>query len=100
MSSFYTPHRAAIDLDRCTPAEVASLVDAAIANVVDAALELAPTSDPAELAAAARRWVAVLDRPSLARLCGTVTCGEPRRAVRLVAGVLITTCRRRAPLRP
>ena len=62
-SSFRTAHDVALDLDSRTPAELAELVDAAVARIVDAALELEPASNRAELAAVARGWVGGLDRP-------------------------------------
>lgn len=99
MASFHSPHGAAVDLEALLPTELAELVDHAVANIADAALELAPTCDPAELTTLARLWIDALDRPSLANVCTTVAAPEPRRAVRLVACVLVTTCQRRAPPR-
>ncbi|MFY0542484.1 hypothetical protein [Nannocystis pusilla] len=56
-SSFRTAHGVALDLDSRTPAELAELVDVAVARIVDEALELEPASDRAELGVAARAWV-------------------------------------------
>lgn len=87
---FRIAHDVALDLDSRTPAELAELVDTAVARIVDAALELEPASDRAELGAAARAWVLGLDRPSLARLCGVVASASPRYDLRPVAGVIVT----------
>lgn len=95
-SSFRTAHGVALDLDSRTPAELAELVDAAVARIVDEALELEPASDRAELGAAARAWVLGLDRPSLARLGGIVTSATPRYDLRPVAGVIVTMAQARA----
>ncbi|PCC68130.1 hypothetical protein SAMN02745121_04525 [Nannocystis exedens] len=96
MASFHTTQGIAVDLDSFSSAEVAEMMEAAVANVVGAALEFAPTSDAAELAEMARGWIEALDRPSLARVCGSVSARGPRDTSRLIAGVLLTTYQRGA----
>ncbi|MDC0721205.1 hypothetical protein [Nannocystis bainbridge] len=94
MASFHTSQANAVALACDTPAELAELTELAVANVTVAALECAPTSDRVQLGAMARAWIEALDRPSLVRLCSTISPRGPRDAVRLVAGVLLTTYHR------
>lgn len=95
-SSFRTAHHVALDLDSRTSAELAELVDTAVARIVEAALELEPAIERTEVDAAARAWVGGLDRPSLARLCGVVTSTAPRFDLGPVAGVIVTMAQARA----